>query len=723
VSVRQRVLPRGVLAPTRLLALLAALALIAAFGSTLYGLVDVAGNTTHFALAFGASLLGATALARFVRTRVAVAVALLLLALGLAWYVLSLSREPQFWPLLASNVELLTGQSLHRIRASGVWAVAVTPAPVLTTWYLALRRRYVAAAVVGGATLGYLVLTGDAVTVVTVLGTLGVAGLLGFGDLDRHAGTVAGAEHVAVVLAIMVVVPFAVTVVPGGTGAPLAFAGGGSATLEENLLDDRREITVSGEVRLSPAVRFTVESEVGRYWKTNSYDRYTGDGWVRTGGSVPLSVADLRFPPGPRQTVRQTVEVESRLSSMPAAWRPIDVGDGVANQTMATDMGDLTLDEPLRPGDSYTVTSAVSADLNERLQTAGTDYPERIRTRFTQVPESTPDRVAERTAAITGDADGPYETAVAIEEWLEANREYSLSVDRPDGSIADAFLFDMEAGYCTYYATTMVVMLRSEGVPARLATGYTTGQQVDEDRYVVRGLDAHSWVEVYGEDHGWVTFDPTPAGPREDRENVRLTEARQNNVSDVDTAESEGRTPAPPPAASNGTDPAIANPGINTSVNPESLEELEDLDPGSATTGTSLLSRLPPRDHLALGFVVLVGAVAGIRRSGAGRRLHRSVAVRWQRRVDPATDVERAFERVSIVLARHHRPRRPGETVRSYLDDVDAPEPARRVATIRERVRYGGEVDAEMADEAVRLVDQVRAAYDRANRGSRPPER
>lgn len=72
----------------------------------------------------------------------------------------------------------------------------------------------------------------------------------------------------------------------------------------------------------------------------------------------------------------------------------------------------------------------------------------------------------------------------------------------------------MDAGYCTYYATTMVTMLRSQGVPARFVVGYTTGEQVGDDRYRVRGLNSHAWVQVYFPDVGWVRFDPTPAGPR-----------------------------------------------------------------------------------------------------------------------------------------------------------------------------------------------------------------
>jgi len=98
----------------------------------------------------------------------------------------------------------------------------------------------------------------------------------------------------------------------------------------------------------------------------------------------------------------------------------------------------------------------------------------------------------------------------------------------------------MDAGYCTYYATTMVTMLRSQDVPARFVTGYTDGERVDEDRQVVRGLNAHAWVEVYFPEYGWVQFDPTPGGPREAVREQNLQQARDNEETAVDTTETGG---------------------------------------------------------------------------------------------------------------------------------------------------------------------------------------
>ena len=89
---------------------------------------------------------------------------------------------------------------------------------------------------------------------------------------------------------------------------------------------------------------------------------------------------------------------------------------------------------------------------------------------------------------------------------------YSLDVSAPppDRDVVDYFLFDLNRGYCDYYATAMVVLTRLAGVPSRMATGYATGTY-DEDRrqYIVTEADAHSWVEVYFPGLGWVEFEPT----------------------------------------------------------------------------------------------------------------------------------------------------------------------------------------------------------------------
>ena len=99
---------------------------------------------------------------------------------------------------------------------------------------------------------------------------------------------------------------------------------------------------------------------------------------------------------------------------------------------------------------------------------------------------------------------------------MEANLKrlpYSLTVDPPpyDADGVDFFLFEQRRGYSEYFASAMAVLLRSVGVPARVAAGYTTGDPTEvENVYVVADSHSHGWVEVYFPGYGWIPFEPTP---------------------------------------------------------------------------------------------------------------------------------------------------------------------------------------------------------------------
>ena len=721
-------------------ALAAATGLMLSFLLVLYDVVDTVGEPALFYLIVLVLLVAATGLAGSLEERTAVGIGAALLAVGLVYHTVTLELVPGVLAVVGSNVELLTGRSILAIRQADIWVFAVTPAPVFVTWYLALRREYVWAAAVGGAALGYLILTGDAGTMVALLGVVSVAALVGFGDLDNREWAGGTPDYVAAVLALMVVTPLVITIVPGGAASPVSFVEGGSTTMEENVVSADSDLEVVGSVSQSAAVRFTVEADEAHYWRTGSFDRYTGDGWIRSGGESAYG-GDLEEPPGETEFLLQRVDVETELQALPAAWRPVEVSTSVADRTQVTGLGDLQLDGSVGAGESYQVVSAVVDPTAQELDDAGTDYPDAIVERYTQLPSSTPDRVGEQTAELVSAADTPYEAARLIEQWLRTNKEYSLDVDRPEGNIADSFLFEMEAGYCTYYATTMVTMLRSQGIPARMAVGYNAGEPVGDDRYAVRGLNSHAWVEVYFRDVGWVSFDPTPPDPRQQVEQAAIQNARASGSDTVDTEETEPEESGPgeievPTEERNGTEGPTSNPeaannpalqqvpgaeggrdGDVSEIDPAFEDVALGGRPGNGSSNATDIDEgaggsdgppLPPHEQLALGAVALIGAVAGLRQSQVVRRVSQSARIRFQRRRDPETDLERAHERLLLLLERRHRPRRDGETVRQYLDAIDAGPRARRVAELRERARYAGDVSKTAAEEAVSLVESIR---------------
>ncbi|RJE88659.1 transglutaminase domain-containing protein [Paenibacillus sp. 1011MAR3C5] len=148
---------------------------------------------------------------------------------------------------------------------------------------------------------------------------------------------------------------------------------------------------------------------------------------------------------------------------------------------------------------------------------------------FLQLPDALPGRVRALAAEIAGGGvTSRYDRAKAIEQYLKDTYRYSKSESEipPAGAdFVDHFLFEQKSGYCVHYSTAMVVMLRSEGIPARWVKGFAPGTAVSEENvrkasgsaakhaaqlYEVRNTDAHAWVEVYFPGAGWVPFDPTP---------------------------------------------------------------------------------------------------------------------------------------------------------------------------------------------------------------------
>ncbi len=161
---------------------------------------------------------------------------------------------------------------------------------------------------------------------------------------------------------------------------------------------------------------------------------------------------------------------------------------------------------------AYQVTSSVSFAEADELRDSGEQYPVYVEHRFTQLPNSLPARVRELAEEIAAKGDTPYDKAQAIEAYLK-QLTYTLNLQPPpfnaDG--VDHFLFDQQQGYSEYFASSMAVMLRSVGIPTRLAVGYTVGDPIENFQgFAVTDSHSHAWVEVYMPGYGWLPFEPTP---------------------------------------------------------------------------------------------------------------------------------------------------------------------------------------------------------------------
>jgi transglutaminase-like putative cysteine protease len=164
-------------------------------------------------------------------------------------------------------------------------------------------------------------------------------------------------------------------------------------------------------------------------------------------------------------------------------------------------------------GDPYQLTASVSSAEPDQLREAGEEYAPWLWARYIQLPPDMPARVGDLAHEITAGAETPYDRAVAVEEYLKTNLTYNLAIDPPplgaDG--VDHFLFDSREGYSEYFGSAMTVLMRSLGVPARMATGYTSGNSLDgSSLYIVSDHHSHGWTEVYFPEFGWIAFEPTP---------------------------------------------------------------------------------------------------------------------------------------------------------------------------------------------------------------------
>ncbi len=151
--------------------------------------------------------------------------------------------------------------------------------------------------------------------------------------------------------------------------------------------------------------------------------------------------------------------------------------------------------------------------MDENALDAG-GIPAAIRERYLQLPPLDP-RIPELARQMSAGRISTRERAKAIESHLR--QDYGYTLDLPKIPVSDPlayFLFSRKKGHCEYFASSMAVMLRSVGIPARLATGFQSGTwNPITELYVIRASDAHSWVEAWLPGHGWTTFDPTPSDP------------------------------------------------------------------------------------------------------------------------------------------------------------------------------------------------------------------
>jgi transglutaminase-like putative cysteine protease len=436
------------------------------------------------------------------------------------------------------------------------------------------------------------------------------------------------------------------------------------------------DFRISGQWTSSDEPVLTIAADRGLYLRATTYDQYTGRGWAQSPGrqrDVPSEAA--LFPDGTPEaptidaftiaTIEIAIEKTSDRTLYTAgypikAFLPVQITES-GNQPF---LGAVKAMTSIPSGASYSMTVALSEATQADLRSAGTDYPDAVRQLYLGTAGLT-----ERTRALAeqaaSEADNPYDRALALTRYLqgpdfEYNTTAPISTD-PNRDAVDYFLFDPEnghIGFCEHYASAMVAMARSLGIPARLAAGFAPGDRVSTpvpaatgqqpaSIWQVRLKNAHAWAELYFPGYGWQVFEAT------------------KTIAPV--VRPRGETPAPGTSASQRpNNPRLFEPGETDApgfalpsreVMPGGHRPGEDGPRGDGTGGNTLVIT-------AILLVVLGVAVWRWRRA--------------RRNFQFLSPAERQWRRLALATERAGVGQRASETIYEYAGWLEEQLPARR---------------------------------------------
>lgn len=374
----------------------------------------------------------------------------------------------------------------------------------------------------------------------------------------------------------------------------MRFRAGQNVDLTENVSRDRTDNTVVVRTLGTPGDRLlTVDSYSSSSIETSvrmSWIQLTGQeyslaedsrqhiprdlvGLADLLGEMTLDAGTSSYGPLPNDADDQrTLEAERvNLSKRFLDVRWTADGEGRATSIIVTgqipvydDVEAVFSQGQVPTSDSYRVTGAASTASGEALGDAGVSYPDFIAARYLQLPPTVTTRTTDLATQLSAGSSNPYETARNIETYLRANIAYDESVTAPpiDEDLVDYVLFKRPRGYCEYYASAMAVMLRTQGIPARVVVGYYPGQYDSaQGGFLYRQQNAHAWVEVFFPAYGWIRFEPTASQrasePGRDAPDVAESPSPPASPDALASKTSESVEPVSTPSTTNAAGPAV----------------------------------------------------------------------------------------------------------------------------------------------------------------------
>ena len=454
-------------------------------------------------------------------------------------------------------------------------------------------------------------------------------------------------------------------------------------------------VSFSDAIRLGQApnlgdrIVFYVDAPAAHFWRAVTYDFYTGAGWRTTESDKADKIS---LPTTDRETFQATFDIIVPHSNILFAANEPQKADVPyqfytgADKSYSTSLHALNRSQA---AGTYTVTSLVSIADKQTLRKVAPTYSDYIKSKYLQLPSTLPQRVKTLAHQVMDNLPNAYDRAEALESFLRSPPfSYSPQVKAtpPGRDPVDYFLFDLKQDFCEYFASAMVVMLREEGIPARLVEGFTTGSYDNaSNSFVVKEQDAHAWVEAYFPGYGWIEFEPTPSQPPFAR-----LDASASSGSDSGDGTISGDTTTDP------NDPNRPNRGD---------EDLNQGDGGGAFSGDTVVAAvraIDPRPALVLLGLLLLLLMAAVAR------------FQWRfRRYGP---IESAWGKTRLLASYVGYPAHPSQTTYEFASSLGAaiPEthdPVQSLARARVLEQYSANgADEDLRDAAETAWHQVASA-------------
>ena len=424
------------------------------------------------------------------------------------------------------------------------------------------------------------------------------------------------------------------------------------------------------------------------YLRMVALDVFTGNTWRPSELKVPKeqNVEDgLPATAGldtaiVRERNRYTIEVldlEDQWLPLPYPAERVDI-DGRWVYDMST-FNVFSVNSSTR-GLTYDVTHLRITPTPAQLR-AAREPPDSV-SRYLELPLGIPSVVERVAEQIVGNATNDYDRAMALQSWLRDPAEFAYDTDVADsvgdanGARAVAAFLDTRRGYCVHFASTMAVMARQLGIPARVAVGFTPGTRDSQGRFVVSLHDLHAWPELYFQGAGWVAFEPTPG--------VRTGDPPPWANPDVAAGGPDAEPTAEPSATGSATTPGSTRADEG---------DLTGLQGDAANQSVWERLRLPVVPTLLLVALLLLLLVPITTRMVVRR-------LRWRRATTPASTVVTAWAELRDTLLDHGYTWTPSDSPRRgttrLAEDlslpVEAEQSLHRLGAATERARYATEL-------------------------------